>query len=61
MAIIGFLAVTVLMAVKSENLIYEDIYKGIHDDDNNVWSCRPTIFSISATCSVCCERCERLS
>ena len=24
-------------AVKSEDLIYEDIYKGIHDDEDNVW------------------------
>ena len=37
MAIIGFLAVAVLMAVKNEDLIYEDIYKGIPDDENNVW------------------------
>ena len=35
MAIIGFLAVAVLMAVK--DLIYEDINMGIHDDENNVW------------------------
>ena len=34
MAIIGFPAVAVLKAVK--DLIYEDIYKGIHDDENNV-------------------------
>ena len=33
MAIIGFLAVAVLMAVKS--VINEDIDKGIHDDENN--------------------------
>ena len=36
MAIIRLVAVTVLMAVKNEYLIYEDIYKGIHDDKNNV-------------------------
>ena len=35
MAIIGFLAVTVLMAVKNEYLTYEDNYKGTHDDENN--------------------------
>ena len=35
MAIIGFLAVAVLMAVK--DVIYEDNYKDIHDDENNVW------------------------
>ena len=34
MAIIGFLAVAVLMAVMDP--INEDIYKGIHDDGNNV-------------------------
>ena len=28
-------SVAVLMAVR--DLIYEDIYKGIHDDENNVW------------------------
>ena len=33
MAIIGPLAVTVLMTVKSEYLTNEDTYKGIHDDD----------------------------
>ena len=38
MAIIGFLAVAVPMAVKNEYLTYEDIYKGIHDDENNVCS-----------------------
>ena len=44
MAIIGFLAVTVLMAVKNEYLTNEDIYKGIHDDENNVCLCgRPSI------------------
>ena len=37
MAIIGFLAVAVLISVKIEHLIYEDIYKGIPDDENNVW------------------------
>ena len=37
MANIGFLAVAALMAVKSEDLTYEDIYKGIPDDENNVW------------------------
>ena len=35
MAIIGFLAVTVLMAVKSEYLAYEDIYKGVRDDEKS--------------------------
>ena len=37
MANIGFLAVAVLMAVKNEDLIHEDTYKGIPDDENNVW------------------------
>ena len=31
----GRLAVTVLMAMKNEFLTYEDIHKGIHDDENN--------------------------
>ena len=31
------MAVTILMAVTNEDLIYKDIYKGIHDDENNVW------------------------
>ena len=30
MAVIG------LMALKSEYFTFEDIYKGIHDDENNV-------------------------
>ena len=30
------MAVTCLMAVKNEYLIYEDVYKGIHDDENSV-------------------------
>ena len=30
------MAVTVLMAVKNEYLTCEDVYKGIHDDENNV-------------------------
>ena len=30
--------VAVLTAVKNEYLIYEDIYKDIHDDENNVCS-----------------------
>ena len=47
MAIIGFLAVAVVMAVK--DLIYEDIYKGIHDDEYNVLL---YLFCISATCLV---------
>ena len=34
--IIGLLAVSVLMAVKNEYFICGDIYKGIHDDENNV-------------------------
>ena len=33
-AITGLLAVTVLMAVRNKDLVYEDIYKGIHDDEN---------------------------
>ena len=37
MAIIGFLAVAVLMAVENEDVIYEDIDKDIHDDESNVW------------------------
>ena len=36
MATIGFVAVTILIAAKSKDLTYEDIYKGIHDDENNV-------------------------
>ena len=32
----GFWAVTVLMAVRNEDLIYEYIYKGTHDYKNNV-------------------------
>ena len=36
MAIVGFLAVTILMAVKNEYLIFKNISKGIHDDENNV-------------------------
>ena len=36
MAIIEFLAVTILMTVKNEYLTYEDISKGIHDDEHNV-------------------------
>ena len=30
------MAVTVLMAMKKKYLTCEDIYKGIHDDENNV-------------------------
>ena len=30
------MAVTVLMAVKNEYFTNEDIYKGVHDDQNNV-------------------------
>ena len=36
MANVGLLAVTVLVAVRNEDLIFEDISKGIHDDENNV-------------------------
>ena len=36
MAIIGLLALTVLMAVKNEYFIFLDFYKGIHDDENSV-------------------------
>ena len=54
MAIIGFLAVTVLMAVKSEHLTYEDIYRGIHDDENNIWLRRATIFSSFLALVLCC-------
>ena len=31
------MAVTILMAVRNEDLIHKDIYKGIHDDENKVW------------------------
>ena len=41
MAIIEFLAVTILMTVENE----EDISKGIHDDENNVCLLRATTFS----------------
>ena len=36
MAIIGLMAATILMAVKNEDLIFKNISKGIHDDENNV-------------------------
>ena len=29
---------TILMAVRMEDLIYKDIYKGIHEDENDVGS-----------------------
>ena len=46
---IGFLAVALLMAVKG--LIYEDICKGIHDDENNVlFVTGNQLLVISATC-----------
>ena len=45
MTIIGSLAVSVLMAMKNEYLIYENIFKGIHDDENNATLWRATIFS----------------
>ena len=41
------MANTGLMEVKNEYLTYEDIYKGIHDDENNVCD---HFFVISATC-----------
>ena len=57
------LAVTILMAVKNEDLTYKDIYKGIHDDENNAWSeTGYHLFVISATCLVLVRDCHsRLS
>ena len=37
MSIIEFLAVTILITVKNDDLTYEDILKGNHNDENNVW------------------------
>ena len=47
MAIIGLLAVAARMAVKNEYFTHEEIYKGIHYDENF----GDHIFVISATCS----------
>ena len=56
------MAGAVLMAVRNENLIYKDIYKGIHDDENNVWLCQSTIFSSFLPLVLFCrERSVRLS
>ena len=45
MAIIGLLAITVLMAMKNEDFIFKGISKGIHDDGNNVCLLWATNFS----------------
>ena len=51
---IGLLAVTVPTALKNEFLVHEDIYKGIHDDENNVCLRRATIFSSFLPLVLCC-------
>ena len=63
MAIIGFLAVTVRTAVKNEYLTNEEIYKGIHDDENNVCVCdgRPSFRHFWHFSCVVLFYCERLS
>ena len=50
MAIIGFLAVAVLMAVK--DLIHEDLYKGIRDDEITSGVTGYHLYVVSATCLV---------
>ena len=46
------------MAARNEDVIHEDFYKGIHNDENNVWLQHALmcgglhLFAISATCLV---------
>ena len=54
MAIIILLAVTILMAVKNEYLINDDIFKGIHDDEKNVCLQQATNFSSFLPLVLCC-------
>ena len=62
MAIIGLLAVAVLMAVKNENVIYEDIYKA--SVTTKITSVRDGLPSFRQFCRLSCVVlfcCERLS